>query len=164
MVSNNREGSKGTIPLPGPGDVLSLMTRQIVRGLVNHFYDKPPRSYKTPRGKLNEGAMSTQPWPVTPALSTNFESYVDCKRAAEFLSVDRKTIQISREGRIPAHPVLSSPRPIAFQACEPRIHEIPGQGFRELKERSADRDPPHGYRLGFVRQESSLARELTKRS
>jgi excisionase family DNA binding protein len=111
VVSNNREGSEGTIPLRGPGDVLSLMTRQIVRGLVNHFYDKPPRSYKTPRGKLTEGAMSTQPWPVTPALSTNFESYVDCKRAAEFLSVDRKTIQrLSREGRIPAHPVLTGAR------------------------------------------------------
>jgi excisionase family DNA binding protein len=111
LVSNNREGSKGSILLRGPGDVLSLMTRQIVRGLVNHFYDKPPRSYKTPRGKLNEGAMSTQPWPVTPALSTNFESYVDCKRAAEFLSVDRKTIQkLSREGRIPAHPVLTGAR------------------------------------------------------
>ena len=110
-MSNNREGSKGTIPLRGPGDVPSLMTRQIVGGLVNHFYDKPPRSYKTPRGKLNEGAMSTQPWPVTPALSTNFESYVDCKRAAEFLSVDRKTIQrLSREGRIPAHPVLTGAR------------------------------------------------------
>ena len=31
----------------------------------------------------------------------------------------------------------SSPRPIAFQACESRIHEIPGQGFRELKESGA---------------------------
>jgi excisionase family DNA binding protein len=104
-------GPEESIPLRGPGDVLSLMTRQIVRGLVNHFYDKPPRSYKTPRGKLNEGAMSTQSWPVTPALSTNFESYVDCKRAAEFLSVDRKTIQrLSREGRIPAHPVLTGAR------------------------------------------------------
>ncbi len=111
MVSNNREGSKGTIPLRGPGDVPSLMTRQIVRGLVNHFYDKRPRSYKTPRGKLNEGAMSTQPWPATPALSAHIESYVDCERAAEFLSVDRKTIQrLSREGRIPAHPVLTGAR------------------------------------------------------
>jgi excisionase family DNA binding protein len=52
--------------------------------------------------------MSTQPWPVTPALPASFESYVDCQRAAEFLSVDRKTIQrLSREGRIPAHPVLT---------------------------------------------------------
>ena len=52
--------------------------------------------------------MSTQPWPVTPALPASFESYVDCNRAAEFLSVDRKTIQrLSRESRIPAHPVLT---------------------------------------------------------
>lgn len=52
--------------------------------------------------------MSTEPWPVTPALPAPVESYVDCKRAAEFLSVDRKTIQrLSREGRIPAHPVLT---------------------------------------------------------
>jgi hypothetical protein len=40
----------------------------------------------------------------------------------------------------------SSPRPIAFQAFESQIHEIPGQGFRELKERGAsavsNRDPP----------------------
>jgi hypothetical protein len=34
--------------------------------------------------------MSTQ---VAPALSAHVESYIDCKRAAEFLSVDRKTIQ-----------------------------------------------------------------------
>ena len=55
--------------------------------------------------------MSTQPWPVTPAFKAPFESYVDCKRAAEFLSVDRKTIQrLSREGRIPAHPVLTGAR------------------------------------------------------
>ena len=52
--------------------------------------------------------MSTQPWPPTPALSAHIESYVDCERAAEFLSVDRKTIQrLSREGRIPAYPVLT---------------------------------------------------------
>ncbi len=55
--------------------------------------------------------MSTQPGPVTPAFSTHFESYVDCKRAAEFLSVDRKTVQrLSRERRIPAHPVLTGAR------------------------------------------------------
>jgi len=72
---------------------------------------KVPREHETPRGKLDEDAMSTQPWPVMPALTASFESYVDCKRAAEFLSVDRKTIQrLSREGRIPAHPVLTGAR------------------------------------------------------
>jgi excisionase family DNA binding protein len=55
--------------------------------------------------------MSTQPWPATPTVSAQIESYVDCERAAEFLSVDRKTIQrLSREGRIPAHPVLTGAR------------------------------------------------------
>jgi predicted site-specific integrase-resolvase len=55
--------------------------------------------------------MSTQPGPVPPVIPTRFESYVDCKRAAEFLSVDWKTIQkLSREGRIPAHPVLTGAR------------------------------------------------------
>jgi IS5 family transposase len=34
----------------------------------------------------------------------------------------------------------SSPRAIAFRACESRIYEIPGQGFRELKERGAGGD------------------------
>ena len=55
--------------------------------------------------------MSTQPWPVTPALSTNFEPYVDSKQAAVFLAFDWKKVQkLSREGKIPAHPVLSGPR------------------------------------------------------
>ena len=58
-----------------------------------------------------EDAMSTQPWPVTPALSTNFEPYVDSKQAAVFLACDWKMVQkLSREGKIPAHPVLSGPR------------------------------------------------------
>jgi hypothetical protein len=49
--------------------------------------------------------MSTQPWPVTPALSTNFEPYVDSKQAAVFLAFDWKKVQkLSREGKIPAHP------------------------------------------------------------
>jgi len=52
--------------------------------------------------------MSTQPGPVNPDIPPRLEPYVDCKRAAEFLSVDRKTVQrLSREGRIPAHPVLT---------------------------------------------------------
>jgi hypothetical protein len=55
--------------------------------------------------------MSTQPGPATPALTTHFEPYVDCTRAAVFLSVDRKTVQrLSRMGRIPAHPVLTGAR------------------------------------------------------
>jgi Helix-turn-helix domain len=55
--------------------------------------------------------MSTQPGPATPALTTHFEPYVDCRRAADFLSVDRKTVQrLSRMGRIPAHPVLTGAR------------------------------------------------------
>jgi hypothetical protein len=55
--------------------------------------------------------MSTQPWPDTPALSSNFEPYVDSKQAAVFLAFDWKKVQkLSREGKIPAHPVLSGPR------------------------------------------------------
>ena len=55
--------------------------------------------------------MSTQPEPATPALTTHFEPYVDCTRAADFLSVDRKTVQrLSRAGQIPAHPVLTGAR------------------------------------------------------
>jgi hypothetical protein len=58
--------------------------------------------------------MSTQPGPATPAATSNtpdFEPYVDCRRAAAFLAVDGKTVQrLSREGKIPAHPVLSGPR------------------------------------------------------
>jgi excisionase family DNA binding protein len=84
------------------------LARLPVTWSIDHFLDKPPLGHETPRATLNEDAMSTQPWPVTPALSAHIESYVDCKRAAEFLSVDRKTIQrLSREGRIPAHPVLT---------------------------------------------------------
>ena len=68
-------------------------------------------SRRSRTGTLNEDAMSTQPWPATPTVSAQIESYVDCERAAEFLSVDRKTIQrLSREGRIPAHPVLTGAR------------------------------------------------------
>jgi len=55
--------------------------------------------------------MSTQPEPTTPAFTTLFEPYVDCRRAADFLSVDPKTVQrLSRAGQIPAHPVLTGPR------------------------------------------------------
>ncbi len=54
--------------------------------------------------------MSTQPGPVTPAITPHFEPYVDSKRAAAFLAVDWKKVQkLSREGKIPAHPVLSGP-------------------------------------------------------
>lgn len=54
--------------------------------------------------------MSTQPSPATPAPA-NLEPYVDCRRAADFLSVDPKTVQrLSRAGRIPAHPVLTGAR------------------------------------------------------
>lgn len=39
-----------------------------------------------------------------------FEPYIDCKRAAEFLSIDLKTVQrLSREKKIPAHPLLTGP-------------------------------------------------------
>lgn len=55
--------------------------------------------------------MSTQPGPVTPVLTVHFEPYVDCVHAAVFLSMDRKTVQrLSREGKIPAHPVLTGAR------------------------------------------------------
>jgi len=107
-ASNDGEDSEGTIPLGSHGDVLRLVPP--ARNLGRPLQDKPPRRHESPRGTLNEDAMSTQPWPVTPA-STHIESYVDCERAAEFLSVDRKTVQrLSREGRIPAHPVLTGAR------------------------------------------------------
>jgi phage terminase Nu1 subunit (DNA packaging protein) len=54
--------------------------------------------------------MSTQPR-HRPTISLHFEPYVDSKRAAAFLAVDWKRLQkLSREGKIPAHPVLSGPR------------------------------------------------------
>jgi len=55
--------------------------------------------------------MSTQPSPLTPAIPPRLEPYVDCKQAAAFLAFDWKKVQkLSREGKIPAHPVLSGPR------------------------------------------------------
>ena len=54
--------------------------------------------------------MSTQPSPVAPAIPPHLEPYVDSKRAAMFLAFDWKKVQkLSREGKIPAHPVLSGP-------------------------------------------------------
>jgi phage terminase Nu1 subunit (DNA packaging protein) len=54
--------------------------------------------------------MSTQP-SYSPTISLHFEPYVDSKRAAAFLAVGWKRLQkLSREGKIPAHPVLSGPR------------------------------------------------------
>ena len=54
--------------------------------------------------------MSTQPGPVTPATPPHLEPYVDSKQAARFLAFDWKKVQkLSREGKIPAHPVLSGP-------------------------------------------------------
>jgi hypothetical protein len=53
--------------------------------------------------------MSTQPT-HRPTISLHFEPYVDSKRAAAFLAVDWKRLQkVSRERKIPAHPVLSGP-------------------------------------------------------
>src|ERR1700688_4367087 len=70
--------------------VCAWVARQTVRDLVdsttswiNHRSDS-----KTPRGTLNEDAMSTQPWPFTPALSAHLESYVDCERAAELEPIE----------------------------------------------------------------------------
>ena len=52
--------------------------------------------------------MSTQPGPVFPFIPPRVEPYVDSQQAAKFLAFDCKTIQrLSREGKIPAHPVLS---------------------------------------------------------
>lgn len=52
--------------------------------------------------------MSAQPGPVPSDISPRIEPYVDSKRAAEFLAFDCKTVQrLSREGKLPAHPVLS---------------------------------------------------------
>jgi phage terminase Nu1 subunit (DNA packaging protein) len=55
--------------------------------------------------------MSTQPSPVNPVIPPHLEPYVDSKGAALFLALDWKKVQkLSREGKIPAHPVLSGPR------------------------------------------------------
>lgn len=52
--------------------------------------------------------MSTQPNSISISLPRTVEPYVDCKQAAEFLAVDWKTVQrLSREGKIPAHAVLT---------------------------------------------------------
>jgi phage terminase Nu1 subunit (DNA packaging protein) len=66
---------------------------------------------REPPDENTEDNMSTQPSSPTPPISFQLEPYVDTKRAAEFLSVGRKRLQkLSREGKIPAHPVLSGPR------------------------------------------------------
>jgi len=55
--------------------------------------------------------MSTQLSPITPASPPSLEPYVDSKQAAAFLAFDWKQVQkLAREGKIPAHPVLSGPR------------------------------------------------------
>jgi len=55
--------------------------------------------------------MSTQPGPLSTTVQPSVEPYVDSKRAAEFLAFDPKTVQrLSRQGKIPAHPVLSGSR------------------------------------------------------
>ncbi len=55
--------------------------------------------------------MSTQPDAIFAAVPPTVEPYVDSKRAAEFLAFDSKTVQrLSRQGKIPAHPVLSGSR------------------------------------------------------
>jgi hypothetical protein len=55
--------------------------------------------------------MPTQPDQTMPTFTTHFETYVDCRRAANFLSIDPKTVQrLSRAGQIPAHPILTGPR------------------------------------------------------
>jgi hypothetical protein len=55
--------------------------------------------------------MSTQPGLPSTGVPPSVEPYVDSKRAAEFLAVDSKTAQrLSRQGKIPAHPVLSGSR------------------------------------------------------
>jgi site-specific recombinase XerD len=46
-----------------------------------------------------------------PATALHLEPYVDSKQAAVFLALDWKKVQkLSREGKLPAHPVLSGPR------------------------------------------------------
>lgn len=65
--------------------------------------------------------MSTQTSPVTPVIPPPLEPYVDSKRAALFLALAWKKVQkLSREGKIPAHPVLSGtpqpPQNLAVQA------------------------------------------------
>jgi len=52
--------------------------------------------------------MSTQPDALARDVTNYVEPYVDSKRAAEFLAFDSKTVQkLSRQGKIPAHPVLT---------------------------------------------------------
>lgn len=59
----------------------------------------------------DEDPMSTQPNSVNPATAPYLEPYVDSKQAAVFLAFDWKKVQkLSREGKLPAHPVLSGPR------------------------------------------------------
>lgn len=54
--------------------------------------------------------MSSQPEAAGLPVASYLENYVDSKQAAAFLAVDWKKIQkLSREGKIPAHPVLSGP-------------------------------------------------------
>jgi hypothetical protein len=100
--------------------------------------------------------MSTQPWPVTPALSTNFEPYVDSKQAAVFLAFDWKKVQkLSREGKIPAHPVLSGPRATLHSSqIRKAMNNVYVHGQRQgFLPRTTDGNP-----IGFVRQ--SLASDF----
>ena len=65
---------------------------------------------REPPKDIPEDNMSTQPSSPTLPISFQLEPYVDTKRAGEFLSVGLKRLQkLSREGKIPAHPVLSGP-------------------------------------------------------
>jgi len=52
--------------------------------------------------------MSAHSDPIGSAVPLQIEPYVDSKQAADFLAFDCKTVQrLSREGKLPAHPVLS---------------------------------------------------------
>lgn len=55
--------------------------------------------------------MSTQPDSFFTSVAIAVEPYVDSKKAADFLAVDSKTVQrLAREGKIPAHAVLTGSR------------------------------------------------------
>ena len=57
--------------------------------------------------------MSARYDPLTVSPSLQVEPYVDSKQAADFLSVDSKTVQrLSREGKMPAHPLLAGPHSV----------------------------------------------------
>ena len=92
--------------------------------------DSGPRGgSKRAESKLRKSAGSTKRFEIWwPWTELNRRRGIQMNGDCKYLKVPRLPVSFVR---------VSSPRPIAFQACESRIHEIPGQGFRELEERDA---------------------------